>query len=179
MKMKHDRKIIITVGNSRKDTHWKQNQLTVGELYQRLSSPLRSTETLQQYLHLPKDQQAELKDVGGFVGGALNGPRRKAGNVTGRDLITLDFDNIPGWGTNDVIQKIEALQCSYCVYSTRKHTPDKPRLRIIIPLDRGATPDEYEPCARRVAAYIGIGMADKTTYEPGRLMYWPSCSADS
>lgn len=179
MKMKHDRKIIITVGNSRKDTHWKRNQLTVGELYQRLSSPLRSTETLQQYLHLPKDQQAELKDVGGFVGGTLNGPRRKAGNVTGRDLITLDFDNIPGWGTNDVIQKIEALQCSYCVYSTRKHTPDKPRLRIIIPLDRGATPDEYEPCARRVAAYIGIGMADKTTYEPGRLMYWPSCSADS
>ncbi len=32
--------------------------------------------------------------------------------------------------------------------------------------------------SRRVAADIGIEMFDDTTYEPSRLMYWPSTSAD-
>lgn len=177
--MTNDRQIIISTGNSRRDLMWKQTTLTLSELYTRLSTPVRGTETLQEYLHMKKAQQDDLKDVGGFVGGALNGQRRKANNMVGRDIITLDFDNIPGWQTEMVIGKMEELGCSYCVYSTRKHTPERPRLRIIVPTDRTMTPDEYEPCARRVAAHIGIGMADPTTFETCRLMYWPSCCADS
>ena len=177
--MEHDRQIIISTGNSRRDLMWKQTILTVGELYTRLSTPVRGTETVQEYFHMNKAQQDSLKDVGGFVGGSLSGQRRKANNVTGRDIITLDFDNIPGWQTDFVIGKVEELNCSYCIYSTRKHTASAPRLRVVIPLDRTVTPDEYEPCARRVAAHIGIGMADPTTFEAVRLMYWPSCCADS
>ena len=177
--MEHDRQIIISTGNSRRDLMWKQTVLTVGELYTRLSTPVRGTETIQEYFHMNKAQQDSLKDVGGFVGGSLSGQRRKANNVTGRDIITLDFDNIPGWQTDFVIGKVEELNCSYCIYSTRKHTASAPRLRVVIPLDRTVTPDEYEPCARRVAAHIGIGMADPTTFEAVRLMYWPSCCADS
>lgn len=177
--MEHDRQIIISTGNSRRDLMWKQTVLTIEELYTRLSTPVRGTETLQEYFHMNKAQQDSLKDVGGFVGGSLNGQRRKANNVTGRDIITLDFDNIPGWQTDLVVGKVEELNCSYCIYSTRKHTPSAPRLRIVIPLDRTVTPDEYEPCARRVASHIGSGMADPTTFEAVRLMYWPSCCADS
>lgn len=177
--MMNDRQITISIGSSRMATNWQPKTLTIEELYGLLRSPRRGTETLQEYMHLSKDEQATLKDVGGFVGGTLRGARRKAADVTGRDLITLDFDNIPGWKTDEVVAKVRALGCGFCIYSTRKHDPAKPRLRIIIPLDRTVTPDEYEPCARRVAAYIGIGMADKTTFEPGRLMYWPSCCADS
>ena len=94
--MNYDRQITISVGNNRRDMVWKQTVLTVEELYKRLSTPVRGTETLQDYLHLKKSQQDDLKDVGGFVGGSLLGQRRKANNVTGRDIITLDFDNIPG-----------------------------------------------------------------------------------
>ena len=32
--------------------------------------------------------------MGGYVGGTLSGERRKAANVTGRDLVTLDLDSI-------------------------------------------------------------------------------------
>ena len=177
--MKYDRQIIISTGNSRRDLTWKQTTLTVSELYSRLSTPIRGTETLQEYLHMSKKQQGGLKDVGGFVGGSLLGSRRKASSVTGRDLITLDFDNIPGWKTDLIVEKMDALGCGYCIYSTRKHSPALPRLRVVIPFDRTATPDEYEPCARRVAEYVGIGMADPTTFEASRLMYWPSCCADS
>lgn len=177
--MIHDRQITLSVGNNRRDIAWRQTAITISELYDRLGSPVRSTESLAAYMSLKKAQQDDLKDVGGFVGGSLSGPRRKAINVTGRDIITLDFDNVPGWQTDMVIGKVEALGCSYAVYSTRKHTPATPRLRVVIPFDRTVTPDEYEPCARRVAAHIGISMADPTTFETCRLMYWPSCSADS
>jgi len=177
--MKNDRQIIISTGNTRRDLVWKQTRMTVSELYKRLSTPVRGTETLQEYIHMKKSQQDDLKDIGGFVGGILSGPRRKATAVTGRDLITLDFDNVPGWQAEFVAEKMDALTCSYAIYSTRKHTPAAPRLRIVVPTDRTMSPDEYEPCARRVAAHIGIGMADPTTFEVCRLMYWPSCCADS
>lgn len=177
--MKHNRSIALSIGSNRRDTAWKQTILSVEDLYSKLNNPIRGAETQATYMAMPKAQQDSLKDVGGFVGGSLSGPRRKANNVTGRDIITLDFDNIPGWQTDLVISKVEELNCSYAVYSTRKHTPATPRLRVIIPTDRTMTPDEYEPCARRVAAHIGIGMADPTTFEVSRLMYWPSCSADA
>ena len=168
--MHYDRTICIAIGGSRKSLTWQNSRLSVSELYNRFEHPVRSSETMQEYLHLKKLQQDELKDcAGGFVGGELSSPRRKAGNVTGRDLITLDFDNIPGWQTDAVIAKMDALHCGYCVYSTRKHVPERPRLRIIVPTDRTMTPDEYEPCARRVAAHVGIGMADPSTFELSRL----------
>lgn len=177
--MNNDRNIIISVGTNRRDLNWRQTALSVSQLYERLKTPTKSLETYAEYMKLKKAQQDSLKDVGGFVGGTLSNPRRKANNVTGRDIITLDFDNIPGWQTESVIAKVDELGCSYCVYSTRKHTPSAPRLRIVIPIDRTVTPDEYEPCARRVASQIGITMADPTTFEVCRLMYWPSCSSDS
>lgn len=177
--MTHDRQIIISAGKSRKDTNWQRQTLSVSELYARLQTPARGVETLAAYVKMKKSQQDDLKDVGGFVAGALSGGRRKASAVTGRDVITLDFDNVPGWYTDTVISTLDGLNCNYCVYSTRKHAPNAPRLRVLIPTDRTMTPDEYEPCARRMAEYIGIGMADPTTFEVSRLMYWPSCCSDS
>ena len=113
--MNYDRQITISVGNNRRDMVWKQMVLSVEELYKRLSTPVRGAETLQDYLHLKKSQQDDLKDVGGFVGGSLLGQRRKANNVTGRDIITLDFDNIPGWQTETIIGKMDELGFSYCI----------------------------------------------------------------
>ena len=177
--MQNDRKIAIAAGSSRRATVWTTQTLMVSELWQKLKVPARGTETLAEYLNLKKAQQDDLKDVGGFVGGTLNGPRRKAGNVTGRDIITLDLDNIPAGHKDSVLRIVEALGCGYCVYSTRKHQPAAPRLRVLLPLDRTVTADEYEPIARKAAEYIGLEYADPTTFEPGRLMYWPSCCRDS
>ena len=179
MTMQNDRRITITTGASRRATQWLPQTMMLSEFYARLSLPERGEETLAEYMALPKGQQDDLKDKGGFVGGTLSGPRRKANAVTGRDLITLDLDNIPAGGTDAVLKRLESLGCGYCVYSTRKHMPAAPRLRIILPLDRTCTADEYEPIARRMAEYIGMELADQTTFEAVRLMYWPSCCKDS
>ena len=177
--MQYDRQINISIGGSRRATVWQTQTLNVSELWQKLKTPVRSTETLAEYSALTRAQQAELKDVGGFMAGTLSGLRRKAGNVTGRDIITLDLDSIPNGGTADINQRVRALGCGYCIYSTRKHCPAAPRLRVLLPLNRTVSADEYEPCARKVAEKIGLEFCDQTTFEPARLMYWPSCCSDS
>ena len=177
--MLNDRKITISAGASRRATLWTAQTLLISELWGKLKVPARGTETLAEYMSLKKAQQDELKDIGGFMGGTLNGPRRKANNVTGRDIITLDLDNIPAGGTDDVLRRVGGLGCGYCVYSTRKHQPAAPRLRILLPMDRTVTADEYEPIARKMGELIGLEFADPTTFEVSRLMYWPSCCKDS
>ena len=176
--MIHDRVITITVGESRKSVNWKPQTLRLFEFYTRLKLPVRSTESIAEYLSLTKSQQDDLKDVGGFVAGTLSGPRRKANAVTGREILTLDLDHIPPGGTENVVQRVEALGCGYCIYSTRKHRPSAPRLRVLLPLDRTVTADEYEPCARRLAETIGMELADPTTFEAHRMMFYPSVCAD-
>ena len=176
--MLNDRQITISVGAGRNALDWRPQTLMLSEMWERLRVPQRSTETMAEYLSLPKGQQDKLKDVGGYVAGTLMGTRRKAAAMAGREIITLDLDNIPTGDTERVCAQVDTLGCGYCIYSTRKHRPAAPRLRVLIPLDRSCTPDEYEPLARRMAEYIGLDMADPSTFEPSRLMYWPSCCAD-
>ena len=175
--MQHNRKLRISTAGSRKATHWPKSEILWSEFTGRLKTPVRGTESFQEYLGMTKAQQADLKDVGGFVGGTFANDRRKAGYVEGRDLVTLDLDSIPAGQTDDVLRRVDGLGCAAVVYSTRKHAGYAPRLRVVLPLDEAATADQYEPAARKLAELIGIGLCDPTTFEPTRLMYWPSCSA--
>lgn len=177
--MINDRMLAISVGNSRKSTNWIRTDILWSEFIERLHTPQRTPETIKEYLNMSKAQQGQLKDIGGFVGGTLNGPQRKAAAVTGRDLVTLDMDNIPSGDTEKVLRHVDSLGAGYVIYSTRSHADWRPRLRVILPLDRTVTADEYEPIARKVASLIGIEFCDPTTFEASRLMYWPACSCDS
>ena len=47
-----------------------------------------------------------------------------------------------------------------------------------MPLKRDVSEDEYPAVARKVAQEIGMDMFDDTTYQPHRLMYWPSTSSN-
>lgn len=176
--IQNDRQILISAAGSRKAAVWQKQSLYWSDFIGKLKVPVRSTESLAEYLALPKSKQDDLKDVGGFVAGELKDGRRKAANVLGRDVITLDLDNIPPNGTKDVLCRVEGLGCAYAVYSTRKHEDTKARLRVLTPLNRRVTADEYEPIARKLASIIGIDLCDATTFEASRLMYWPSCCAD-
>ncbi len=176
--MQYNRKLLISTAGSRKATVWPKSTILWSEFVDRLKTPVRGAETLESYLKLTKAQQAELKDVGGFVGGTFTGDRRKPGCTEGRDLLTLDLDSIPAGQTEDILRRVDGLGCAAVIYSTRKHADYAPRLRVIVPLDRTATADEYEPAARKLGALIGIEFCDPTTFEVNRLMYWPSCSTD-
>ena len=165
----------IAVGNSRMDKKWKNRDISWDDLCKKVSTTIRTTETVEEYRKLKKGAQDSIKDVGGFVGGHLRNGRRKNGTVLCRSMLTLDMDyGKPGiW---DEIDMLQDFKC--CVYSTHKHTPEQPRLRMIVPLSREITEEEYPAVARMVAKEIGIDLFDDTTYEACRLMYWPSTSVN-
>ena len=165
----------IAVGNSRMDKKWKNQDISWADLCARCGNTIRTTETVEEYRKLKKGQQGGIKDVGGFVGGHLREGRRKNGMVLCRSLLTLDMD----YGTPDIWDEITLFHdFKCCVYSTHKHTPEHPRLRLLIPLKREISEEEYPAVARMVAKEIGIDLFDDTTYEASRLMYWPSTSAN-
>lgn len=167
--------IRLSTGNSRMEKKWNLAEMELSDFRERISTTRRTSETVEQYRKMSKAQQDSIKDVGGFVLGTLKGGRRKKDTVLTRSGLTLDMD----YGTPDIMDEIEMFFDFHCmIYSTHKHTPEKPRLRLIIPLSREVTPDEYGAVARKVAEEIGIELFDDTTYESSRLMYWPSTSAD-
>lgn len=176
MTLKYDGDISISIGKNRKEIHWKNRDILWSLFVEKLSKTHRTAETLAEYMKADKSRQAEIKDIGGFVGGTLTGGRRKSDSVASRTILTLDIDNASTifWDTYTLYYNNAAA-----VYSTHKHTPEKPRLRLVMPFNRTVTPDEYIPIARRIAGTLGIEQFDDTTYEPERLMYWASTAKDA
>jgi predicted P-loop ATPase len=169
----HDKPLDIAVGNSRKTKTWKNKTMLWSELLDRLAAVTRTPETVAEYKAMTRNQQSEIKDVGGFVGGYCNNGNRS--DIRHRSILCLDAD----YADADLWQDVcRLLDYAVAVYSTHKHTPDKPRLRLVIPLARNVDPDEYQAIGRRIADMLGIDKFDDTSYQPQRLMYWPSCSQD-
>ena len=165
----------IAYGNSRMEKRWKNNEISWDDFCKRVSTTQTTTETVEEYRKMTKPQQDAVKDVGGFVGGHLRGGRRKTGTVLCRSMLTLDMD----YGRPDILDELSLFHShEMCVYSTHKHTPEAPRLRLIFPLKRDVSEEEYPALARKVAQEIGMDLFDDTTYQPHRLMYWPSTSSN-
>ena len=165
----------ISFGNSRKETHWKNGDISWEAFNKRVQSTIITTETVEEFRKMTKAQQAEIKDVGGYVFGHLSDGRRKKKHVLCRSAVTLDMDyGTPGIWDNCLAKQPYRL----CAYSTHKHAPDHPRLRIIIPLSREVSEAEYPALGRMIAKDIGIDLFDDSTYEAHRLMYWPSTSSN-
>lgn len=175
--VRHSGDLLISTGRSRFEKEWKNKKMSWAALLNRLARSLETPETHAEYMKMGKEQQDKIKDIGGFVGGHLKDGRRKTGYVTARQLLTLDLDFPPAEFWDSLMNNLE-LDSALAVYSTHKHTPAKPRYRLIMPLDREVTPDEYEAIARKIAEKIGIDYFDDSTFQPTRLMYWPSHSVD-
>lgn len=92
----------IAYGNKRTYKVWKNSDISWEEFIERLKTPIRTTES---YKKMTKSQQADIKDVGGFVAGHLKDGRRKKGNVHSRSMITLDMD----FGKKDIWEELTLL----------------------------------------------------------------------
>lgn len=173
MTIRHDKTLDVAFGISRKTKSWKNKTVNWSELLDRLSKTTRTPETVAEYKLMGKEQQSEIKDVGGFVGGYCNNGRRT--DIRFRSVLCLDADFADAelWPDWELLYGNAAA-----IYSTHKHTSAKQRLRLVIPLSRNVEPDEYQAVGRKVAATLGIDKFDDTSYQPQRMMYWPSTSQD-
>lgn len=176
IRLNNDFSIDLATAYSRIAKKWRNRHWLWSELLQRCSETKRTGETAAEYARMSKEEQSNVKDVGGFVGGYLSGGIRKNANVMYRTVATLDID----YGTVNVWDDFTmAFGFAAMIYSTHKHSSKTPRYRLVFPLSRQVSPAEYEPLCRKIAAEIGIDLFDDTTYELPRLFYWPSTSKDA
>ena len=64
--MQYNRMLHISTAGSRKATQWPESAILWSEFLEKLKTPVRSTESLEEYLAYPKARQDELKDVSGL-----------------------------------------------------------------------------------------------------------------
>lgn len=175
-RIKYDGDISLSTADHRMSMNWTNREMTWSDFLKRISETVRTKETADEYRQMTKKRQDEIKDVGGFVGGRLKNGRRKADKVFNRSMLTLDID----YGEEGMADIVDMLfGHAYALYSTHKHQKKQPRLRFVVPLSRPVTAEEYVAVGKKVAEQIGIDYFDDTTYQPHRLMYWPSTSADA
>ena len=86
-------------------------------------------------------------------------------------MIALDGDRI----TKEFLANYKAT-CPYTsvLYTTHSHTDENPRARLVFPLTRDLSPEEFVAVSRYLAQMLGIDFFDECSYQPNQLMYWPS-----
>lgn len=169
------RNLAIAYGNNRQAKAWVNKTIKFDELKERLRVTIRTTESAEEYARMSKAQRDVAKDHGGFVAGVLEGGRRKIDTVASRSMLSLDGDRIDA----AFLENYETL-CPYTsvLYTTHSSTEEKPRGRVVIPLTRDITPEEFVALSRYVADMFGIDFFDECSYQPNQMMYWPSTPAN-
>lgn len=169
------RNLAIAYGNSRQAKKWINKTITFEDLKKRLKVPIRTTESAEEYAKFSKSQKDNAKDHGGFVAGELKDGRRKIDAVDLRSMIALDGDKID----KDFLDNYESrAPYTSALYTTHSSTEDSPRVRLVFPLTRDVTPEEFVAVSRYLAEMLGMDNFDECSYQPNQLMYWPSTSSN-
>ena len=169
------RKLVIAYGNSRQAKKWVNKTTTFDELRERLKVTIRTTESSEEYAKFSKAQKDNAKDHGGFVAGALKGGRRKIDTVELRSMIALDGDRIDKAFLDNYETNVPYTSA---MYTTHSSTEENPRVRLVFPLARDVTAEEFVAISRYLAQMLGIDYFDECSYQPNQLMYWPSTPAN-
>ena len=132
--------LAIAYGNSRQAKNWVNKTIRYEDLKERLKVTIRTAESVEEYAKMSKAQRDAAKDHDGFVGGALKGGHSKVDAVELRSMIALDGDRIDKAFLDDY-----ETNASYtsCLYTTHSSTEANPRVRLVFPLLRDVTSEEF------------------------------------
>jgi hypothetical protein len=162
---------------NRRNPIGRRVEFTWSELVEKLRIPEITNEFMAEYAAMSNEDRTEIKDVGGYIAGELEGGRRSKATVKNRCIVTIDADDarMSDWKT--FVLANPGMQV--CCHSTHSSTPEQPRLRWLFPLSRPVTGEEYKLIARELCALVGADTIDESTDQPERLMFWPSVSLDA
>ena len=172
-----DKMLDVAIGRSSNSKSWKNTRMPWSDFVERLKKTIFTNETHKEFMASNKNDQKTIKDVGAYVGAYLRGGKRGMANVVHRQLITLDIDD---FAHSEVWEDLKMqLNNAAVLHGTHKWTKDSPRYRLVMPLSREVTQDEYSAISRKIASFIGIEIFDNTGFDSNRLMYWPSTPRDT
>ncbi len=183
MTSKHDDLIVgWAEGRGKNLAKSKNKTASWGILKRSLKQPAVTPETRREFDKLSKDEQDHLKSINGWISGAqCKDGHRALRNILPRDLLTIDVDYAPAYLLDQIREGLTGIShWEGLWHSSRRHTPDEPRVRLFMPMSRKVTIDEYTAIVRFVAWKLDreMKLVDPVSFRPAQMMFKPSVSKD-
>lgn len=132
----------------------------------KLQIPMNNDDKYKRGLVLYGDVEDEVKD------GETIPKYRKDDNIINRSVIALDYDEITDFkGLHNAIYK-QLGSYTWAFHTTHSHTTDKPRIRLMMPLNEPVSADDYRKYSRALANHIGYEV-DEASFVPSQAMALP------
>jgi hypothetical protein len=157
--------------------HWDWNQL--GD---KLARPKVTPETKKEFNALTPAEKSKLKNSGGFFYAAHSTDgHRRAASIVQRWVLYFDCDAIHPDLLEQVLDGFHPI-CEYefFLHTTRSHTSQKPRVRMVFLSERAITRDEHSAVMRWFAHEFDPTMkaVARESFVWAQLMFWPTVSSD-
>ncbi|MDW4499145.1 virulence-associated E family protein [Sulfitobacter sp. D35] len=164
------------LGRSRNTTE------TFKKFKDRFREPHVTPEKYREYKAASDKRQRTLKGSAGWMmrGPVEKGKNRNRNSILPSQIITLDID----YATPEFVELLKGGDIlrgyEMIAHSTRSHTPENPRLRLIIFLAGKVSRDRYQAASRITAQLADPNMewVDKVSFRPAQMMYMPTVSKD-
>lgn len=132
----------------------------------KLQIPMNNDDKYKRGLVLYGDVENEVKDSETIQ------KYRKDDNIINRSVIALDYDEITDFkGLHNAIYK-QLGSYTWAFHTTHSHTTDKPRIRLMMPLNEPVSADDYRKYSRALANHIGYEV-DEASFVPSQAMALP------
>lgn len=116
------------------------------------------------------------KDGPNYIAGRLldyNKPRGK-GNIVDRCAVVLDCDDATPNSVKALVEAVKNLGVRSVVHSTYTSTPEKPRVRVVIPLKDDVVPGDYVSLCKALMNHLNQVTWDESCAQAERAMYMPA-----
>ena len=155
-------KLDIAAGSCIKSSSVKSHSWTFGELKTYIGS----------FPKIGGDNICDIKaKLPYFIAGNFTQPTRRDEYLTSRSAIVYDvdmYDNSIELLEKTLIKDLEGVE--FYAYSTISHTLEKPRIRIVLPLDTPIKANEYRDFTTSFAKRLNFEV-DKSSFKPNQLMF--------
>ena len=116
------------------------------------------------------------KDGRNYIAGRLldyNKPRGK-GNIIDRCAVVLDCDDADKAGIDRLVEGVRGLGVRSVIHSTYSSKPERPRVRVVIPLKDVVVPGDYVALCEALMSHLNMVKWDDSSPQAERIMYMPS-----
>lgn len=97
---------------------------------------------------------------------------RSDATLISRSAITLDYDEIKDFRGLYEVLKTKLKHVAWAFHTTHSYTAEKPRIRLILPLDEPVSASDYRKYSSGLAHYIGHSV-DESSFVPSQAMALP------
>ncbi|ARB05732.1 DNA primase [Synechococcus virus S-ESS1] len=154
----------------------------ISKFIDRFRKPHVTPEKYREYKAASDKRQRFLKGSAGWFmrGGVEKGQNRNRNSIMPSQIVTLDID----YATPEFSEMLLAGEIlpgyRMIAHTTRSHTPEKPRFRIMVFLSGKVGRERYQAASRIIAQIADPEMqwVDKVSFRPAQMMYMPTVSAD-